>query len=111
MNLDFAGQTKNGNNDAIAILSNYRRYFLVRNRFSADYKLGLGGMHLNGSVQGQASRNNFNEQIGVDLQYATSSSGAMTLGCTLYHASNAGIERPNDGITSTIVALGYAVRY
>ena len=105
--LSVAGQTNHGDNDAISVFSNYRRYFLVHGRFSVNYKLGLGVMRLNDAVRGQATRNNFNEQVGVGLQYATGSNSAITLDYTLYHASNAGIERPNDGITATIVAVDY----
>ena len=104
--LSLAGQTNNGDNDGISVFLNHTRYFFVHGRFSADYKLGLGVMQLHDIVRGQATKSNFNEQLGVGIQYATSANSAITLGYTLYHASNAGMERPNHGINATIFAVG-----
>lgn len=105
--LSASDQTNKGSNTAVSILMNYTRYFAVRGRFSADWKVGLGGMHMGDRVDGQATRNNFNEHLGVGIQYATDRDSAIRLDYTFYHASNAGIELPNLGINATVLKLGF----
>ena len=106
--LSLTNQTNNDDNKAVSISGNHTRYFLVQGRFAADCKLGLGIMHMQDKVRGQATRNNFNEHLGLGMQYATTSNSAISLDYTFYHASNAGIECPNHGINATILTIGYS---
>jgi hypothetical protein len=106
--LSLASQTNRDNNEAVSLSGTYTRYLLAQGRFTADCKLGLGVMHLQDKVRGQATANNFNEHLSLGLQYATSTNSAIGLDYTFYHASNAGIERPNHGINATIFTIGYS---
>jgi hypothetical protein len=105
--LSFAAQTNVGFNEFISVSANYKRYFFVRDRLSANYKIGFGVMYLQERLSGQATTTNFNEQAGLGLEYATGSNGAITLEATFYHASNANLQHPNHGINVTFVKLGY----
>ena len=106
--LSLVSQTNRDNNGAVSLSGTYTRYFLAQGRITADCKLGLGVMHLQDKVRGQATANNFDEHLGLGLQYATSANSAISLEYTLYHASNAGIARPNNGINATIFTIGYS---
>jgi hypothetical protein len=106
--LSLASQTNSDDNEAISLSGNYTRYFLAQGRFTADCRLGLGVVHIQDKVRGQATGNNFNEHLGLGLQYATSANSAIGLDYTFYRASNAGIERPNHGINATIFTIGYS---
>lgn|GEM_PF-6341763 len=108
--LSLIERTNRVDNDAISTSANYTRYFYIHDRFSINYKFGLGIVHMQELVQGQASRTNFDEHLDLGFQYATNSSSSISLAFTLYHASNAGIKQPNDGITATLVQLGYRWR-
>jgi hypothetical protein len=106
--LSLASKTNGDDNEAVSASGNYTRYFLAQGRVTADYKFGVGVMHLQDKVRGQATRNNFNEHLGLRLQYATSTNSAISLEYTFYHASNAGIKCPNHGINATVFAIGYS---
>lgn len=105
--LCLANLTDNVDSNAASMSANYTRYFLLHDKFAIDCKFGLGVMHLQDKIRGQASRNNFDEHLGLGLQYALNSNSNISLDYTFYHASNAGIERPNHGINATVVTIGY----
>jgi opacity protein-like surface antigen len=105
--LSTANQTNSANNNAVALFVNHNKYFAVHGRFSADYKLGFGGMHMEHIVPGQSTATNFNEQVGLGLQYAITKNSAITLDSVFYHASNAHTCHPNHGINATAFTVGY----
>lgn len=106
--LSLSEQIGSGNNNAGAILGDYRNYFFVNGRFAADYAAGIGVMRMRDKVSGQATKSNFCERLSVGLHYATGPNNAVSLEYRFYHASNAGIERPNHGINATTVVVGYS---
>ncbi len=108
--LSLIERTNRVDNGAISTSANFTRYFYIHDRFSVNYKFGVGIVRMQDLVRGQAARTNFNEHFDLGFQYATNSSSAISLAFTIYHASNAGIEQPNDGITATLVQLGYRWR-
>lgn len=106
--LSLSEQIGSGNNNAGAILGDYRNYFFVHGRFAADYAAGIGVMRMCDKISGQATKSNFCERLSVGLHYATGPNNAVSLEYRFYHASNAGIERPNHGINATTAVIGYS---
>lgn len=67
-------------------------------------------MHLSNKVHGQATKNNFCEQLGLGMAYNTGVNNAIRLEYTIYHASNGGVEKPNNGINAALLTIGYSWR-
>lgn len=108
--LSTAFKGDHGCNTIISIFSNYERNFYIHKKISVDYKLGFGFMHLSNAVPGQGSKTNFSEQLGLGMEYNTSLNNAIRLEYTFYHASNAGLKKPNQGINATFFTVGYVWR-
>lgn len=101
-------QIKNLDGYSISGLIGYRRYFIMRGSTALSYDLGIGGIHLGEKIEGLATRNNFTEYVGFTLQHAVGDASAMNIEYRFSHISNAGIKKPNVGINSSIVMIGYS---
>lgn len=98
----------NDENETVTLLVRRRRYFILGDKFAADYSFGFGGMSMRKDISGQSTKTNFSEQLSLGLHYVTGSNSAIVLECRLCHASNAHIRRPNHGINATTVSIGYS---
>lgn len=101
-------QIKNLDGYSISGLIGYRRYFAMRGSTALSYDIGIGAIHLEDKIEGQATRNNFTEYVGVTLQHAVGEASAINIEYRFSHISNAGIKKPNVGINSSIVMIGYS---
>lgn len=101
-------QLEDGDNLIFTGLLTYRRNFLVREKTSLGYDLGIGASYLTEYVEGHSTKANFTEQVGLTLQIATSSSSAFMLEYRFSHISNANLKRPNRGVNASTISIGYA---
>ena len=53
----------------------------------------------------------FSDLVGTGLYYHLTESSAINFGCWLRHLSNAGLEKPNDGINSVFGVIGYSFSF
>ncbi len=91
----------------VSTLAAYRRNFLVRGNTALGWNLGIGLAYFTDHVPEQGKRLNFTEQLGLTLQYATGEQSAFTVDYRFCHTSNAGLKKPNIGINTTLVSVGY----
>ena len=53
----------------------------------------------------------FSDLVGAGIYYHLTESSAINFGCWLRHLSNAGFEKPNDGINSVFGVIGYSFSF
>jgi len=94
-------------NLALSAVVGRRRYFRVRKDSAFSFSYGMGGMYIQDNVQGQATKLNFTEQIGLAYQRSTGVNSALTVEYRFFHVSNAGIKTPNVGINASVFSVGY----
>lgn len=92
---------------ALSALAAYRRNFLVRGSTALGYDLAAGFVYFTEHVEGQATKANFTEQVGLTFQLATGLNSALTVDYRFCHTSNANLKRPNAGINTSILSIGH----
>lgn len=101
-------QIKNLDGYSVAGLIGYRRYFAMHGGTAISYDLGIGAIHLGEKMDGLATRNNFTEYVGLTLQQAVGEAASINIEYRFSHISNAGTKKPNVGINSSVVMIGYS---
>lgn len=85
----------------------FRYNFVTASRWVPFFDLGIGILHWNLSLPGNLeTRFNFTLQGGPGLHYFATDHLAITGQVRLHHISNAGRERPNVGVNSSVYLLG-----
>ncbi len=103
-----AGDVIEGNDNLITCATaSHRRYFMLRDKTALAWELGIGLAHLEHRVPELGSRLNFTEQAGIIFQRKLSPNTALTFNYRFFHVSNAGLTRPNIGLNSSMVTVGY----
>ena len=77
--------------------------------FSAYALLNGGVQYISVVTEDQANRLNFAESVGGGLCYFFSPHSAVNIGYRFRHISNASLEKPNNGINTHFVTVGYSL--
>ncbi|MGI6296123.1 MAG: acyloxyacyl hydrolase [Armatimonadota bacterium] len=91
----------------VCTTASHRRYFMVKDKTALAWELGIGLAQLEHRVPELGSKLNFTEQAGIVLQRKLNRSAALTLNYKFFHISNAGLSKPNVGLNSSMVTVGY----
>lgn len=104
--LGIGTMTKGSDHSVISAVGSHRHYFLVRDKLSMGYELGIGLFYLEDKVPELATHMNFTEQAGIVIQRQLRHDTALTLHYRVCHISNAGIKKPNVGLNADALTLG-----
>ena len=80
----------------------------VNDKMSAYFRAGISPHCITIETIHQANGFIFSDLIGVGVDYLLTDSSAVNLGFWFRHMSNAGMEKPNDGVNSFIGVIGYS---
>ena len=107
--LSFADKVRGTNNNiAVSSFVCYRHCFYEQDRNMIFWHTGIGLMHLRDHVNGQSTKTNFNEELGLAYYHFVDPNTAVTVDYRFYHASNAHLDYPNHGLNITALTIGYA---
>lgn len=107
--LCFGEEVKGTENQGLTLAGTVRHYFCRRGSTAIAWDFSIGLMRCRQPITSQQStRINFNEQIGLALQYGMGPESALTVEYKFSHTSNAGLRLPNLGVNASIVSLGYS---
>ncbi|NLN76769.1 MAG: acyloxyacyl hydrolase [Armatimonadetes bacterium] len=107
LELGIGSAIKGEDNFIVSTTASYRRYFLVRDKVSMAYELGGGLVFLEHTLPELGSNLNFTEQVGIVVQRKLKNDTALTLNYRFFHISNAGLKKPNIGLNSTQLTIGF----
>jgi len=85
----------------------------VHDKFSAYIRAGISPYYIAIEKIQRHQENGFlfSDLVGAGIYYHLTESSAISFGCWLRHLSNAGLEKPNDGINSVFGIIGYSFSF
>jgi len=80
-------------------------------KFQPYIKGGLGLIYMTQRTQEQSTKFNFSETAGVGMHYYFKKDMSLVAEFRYRHVSNAGIDKPNNGINTYFVLTGVSLKY
>ena len=80
-------------------------------RIQPYFKFGTGFSYMSLHTREQSTQFNFIDPVGLGTHYFLNKNTALTLEGRLRHLSNAAIKKPNKGINTYFILLGYVHRF
>lgn len=110
-NVSFFGGFQHHSKEAylFAVNPGFRRYFIpVNGKFRPFLEASAGVMVTDIGKPDLGSKFQFNQQVGLGLEYVLTSSSSIKGSYRLLHISNAGLKQPNVGINANLFSLSWS---
>jgi hypothetical protein len=93
---------------AVGATAMLRQHFRRRGKWVPFAEAGSGFVFTNLRIPELSGSFQFSPQIGLGIRYSRSATSSLTIAARWYHLSNAGLRKPNIGLNTGLVTVGYS---